>query len=84
MNGEHVFTEQFLAGEVRDGGAVAAVGVVALVALEPVVHRPARVREHFKFLDGLGHVDADVPFPFSGHARGAVQEFRQGRIRGVR
>ena len=54
-----------LAGEMFDGRAEAAVGIVALVALEPVVHFAARAREHFKFLLGLGDVGGDAPFPFA-------------------
>ena len=64
VDGEHIFAEQFLAGEMGDGRAVAAVGIVAPVALEPVVHFAARVLEHFKFLRGLGDMDADAPFSF--------------------
>ena len=41
VDGEHVFAEQPVAREVRDGRAEAAVGIVALVALEPVVHLAA-------------------------------------------
>ena len=50
VNGEDAFAKQPVAREVGDGRAEAAVGIVAFVALEPVVHRAARVLEHFKFL----------------------------------
>ena len=84
VDGEHIFAEQFLAGEMRDGRAEAAVGIVALVALEPVVHLAARVLEHFKFLRGFGDVGADAPFPFSRGAGGELQQFRQGGVGRVR
>jgi hypothetical protein len=38
VDGQQIFAEQAVAGEMRDGRAEAAIGVVAFVALEPVEH----------------------------------------------
>ena len=73
VDGEDIFAEQTVPGKVGDGRAVAAVGIVTAVALEPVVHLAACVLEHFKFLQGFGDVDADAPVALLREAGGALQ-----------
>ena len=56
-----VFAEHAIAGEVGDGRAEAAVGIVTLIAREPVKHHAARVLKHFRFLDRFGDVRGQPP-----------------------
>ena len=76
VDGENIFTQQFVSRQMRDGRAEAAVGVVAFVALEPVVHFAFRILEHIKFLRGFSDMDADAPFSFERGAGGEAQQFR--------
>ena len=50
VDGEEIFTEHLVAGQVFDRRAETAVGRVAGVALHPIEHFAARVHEHFKLL----------------------------------
>ena len=63
---------------------MAAIRIVAGIARQPSVHGTAGVLKHFKFLHGLGHVDADGEFAQPGDARGELQEFGPGGVGGVR
>ena len=67
-----------------DGRAVAAVGIIAFIAFEPVIHFATSVHEHLKFLLGFGNVDADAPFSFGGDGGSEFKQLRLGGIRRVR
>jgi hypothetical protein len=84
VDGEQIFAEHFIAGEVLDRRAEAAVGHVAGVALHPVEHFAARAHEHFKFLRGFRDVNAQAPVAFTGGSRAEAEQLGHGGVGGVR
>ena len=84
VNGEQIFAEHFIAGEVFDRRAETAVGHVAGVALHPVEHFAARAHEHFKFLRGFRDMNAKLPAAFTGGTHAEAEQLRHGGVGGVR
>jgi hypothetical protein len=62
-----------------DGRTEAAIGIVALVAFQPVVHLAARELEHFKFLFGFRQHECVMRHFFS-RAASALNRSSSGRV----
>ncbi len=81
---EQIFFQNAGAFQVPDGGAEAAIGHRALIALEPVEEFAASLGEHLEFLEGFGDVDGQGPFPAVRGPAAQPQQFGHGGVGCVR